>query len=310
MFDPVQALSEYVRHASVSTDPGAKAGMAGARDFIAGLLRRDLGCEVEIVDTPLHPVVLGHRPGRLNAARHHLGHYDVQPADPLDLWRTPPFEPVVQDGFMFGRGAADNKGPQLVHIAAAANLLSRRPDLPLRLTFLIEGEEEIGSPSFAQVLESHRERLRGDMVMLSDSGSLGPKDIVITTGIRGIVCLEATLTGPKSDLHSGLHGGAVVNPIRALAALCASLHTEDGRVNVPGFYDGVREPEPWEREELARLGQTEAEYAAQIGVSAFGSTPGVTPFEASRFHPTLEYNGIKAVTRVGDRRPSSPARRP
>ena len=294
MFDPVKALAEFVSHPSVSTDPSAGAGMAGARDFIAGLLRNELGCEVEIIDTPLHPVVLGRRPGRPEWP--HLiiyGHYDVQPADPLELWDSPPYETVVRNGRIYGRGTADNKGPQLVHIAAAARLLERRPDLPLRLTFLIEGEEEIGSPSFAEVLETHREKLSADMVLLSDSSSLGVDDFVVTTGLRGIVCMEVTLSGPKGDLHSGLHGGPVVNPIRALIELCASLHHKDGRVNVPGFYDDVIQPQDWEREELAQLGQTEEEYAAQLGVPCFSPPPGLNPFEATRFVPTLEYNGIK-----------------
>lgn len=294
MFDPVKVLADYIAHPSISTDPTAQAGMVGARDFVAALLRDEVGCEVEIIDTPLHPVVLAHRAGKPEWPHVVIyGHYDVQPADPLELWETPPFEGVLKDGRMYGRGAADNKGPQLVHIAAAARLLQRRPDLPLRLSFLIEGEEEIGSPSFADVLESHRERLQADMVLLSDNSSISPQDLVITTGIRGIVCLEVTLTGPRTDLHSGLHGGPVVNPVRALIELCASLHTTDGRVNIPGFYDDVIPPQDWEREELAQLGQTEEEYARQLGVSCFAPPAGITPFEATRFMPTLEYNGIK-----------------
>lgn len=293
MFDPLQAIQEYVRHASVSTDPQAKAGMEGARDFIANLLKNELGCLVDIVPTPLHPVVLAHRPGKPEWPHVIIyGHYDVQPADPLHLWTTPPYDPVIRSGRLYGRGTADNKGPQMVHIAAAAKLLQRRPDLPLRLTFLIEGEEEIGSPSFGGFLESHRDKLNGDFVLLSDSSSLSPEDIIITVGLRGIVCVEVELVGPKSDLHSGLHGGPVLNPITALMQLCSSLHDSDGRVNIPGFYDDVVEPEQWERDELASLQLSEDRYATQLGVEALRPPPGLNAFEATRFAPTLEFNGV------------------
>lgn len=293
MFDPLQAIQDYVRFPSVSTDPSAKPGMKGAQDFIASLLRDQLGCTVDVVETPLHPVVLGRRPGKPEWPHVVIyGHYDVQPADPLELWETPPWDPQIRNGRIYGRGAADNKGPQMVHIAAAARLLSKHPDLPLRMTFLIEGEEEIGSPSFAGFLEKYREQLRGDFVLLSDSSSLSTEDIVVTVGLRGIVCLEVRLTGPKSDLHSGLHGGPVVNPATALMQLCASLHDADGRVNIPGFYDDVIQPEDWEREELAQLNLSEENYARQLGVSRLSPPPGLNAFEATRFAPTLEFNGI------------------
>jgi acetylornithine deacetylase/succinyl-diaminopimelate desuccinylase-like protein len=190
-----------------------------------------LGLEVEIIPTALHPVILATRGG--DPSWPHVviyGHYDVQPADPVDLWTTPPFEPVERDGRIFGRGAADNKGPFMVHVAAVASLLEEHPDLPLRLTFLVEGEEEIGSPSLEDFLKAHLDRLQGDFVLLSDTGSPNEEQVVITAGLRGIITLEAALTGAAGDLHSGMNGGAFLNPIQAVTELCASLHDADGRV--------------------------------------------------------------------------------
>ncbi|MFH1498849.1 MAG: M20/M25/M40 family metallo-hydrolase [Verrucomicrobiota bacterium] len=293
MFDPVEKLKEFVRHASVSTDPTARAGMEGARDFIAGLLA-EIGFQVEIVATALHPVILAERAAPAGSPHVIIyGHYDVQPADPLNLWTSPAFEPEVRDGRIYGRGTADNKGPLLTHVTAVARLLAERPDLPLRITFMIEGEEEMGSPSFPKFLNDYRDRLKqADLVLLSDTGSPDADQIVITCGLRGLVLSEVRVTGPRTDLHSGLHGGVLRNPIQAVAELCASLHTPDGRVNIPGFYDDVLEVEQWEREELKRLGGDEEAYRQFLGIPAFHPTAGYTPFECTRYLPTLEFNGI------------------
>ena len=291
--DAVRIISDYIRFPSVSTDPAFAGGMAGARGFAAKLLA-DAGLAVEVVGTPLHPIVLGRRTGP-DAWPHVVlyGHYDVQPADPLDQWTTPAFEPSVRDGRLYGRGAADNKGPHAAAILGLVRLLRRRPDLPLRITVLLEGEEEIGSPSFNGFLEKYRSELaEADFVLLSDTGSPDSRQIVVTTGLRGIIGLELRLTGPRTDLHSGLHGGAVYNPIQALVEICASLHTADGRVNVPGFYDGIASLEQWERDELARFPLTEDSYRQFLGVDTLYSQAGCTPIEATRFAPTLEFNGI------------------
>lgn len=292
MDDAIAALKEYVRFPSVSADPAFAEGMKGARDFVKSLLG-GAGFEVEEVATPLHPIILGRRGG--NSDWPHVliyGHYDVQPPDPLNLWTTPPFDPEVRDGRLYGRGAADNKGPLLVHLSAVTSLLKENPNLPLRITFLIEGEEEIGSPSFAPFLKEAGSRLDPDFVFLSDTGSPRADQIVVTTALRGILGLEVEVHGPRSDLHSGVHGGAVLNPIQALTEICASLHDADGRVNIPGFYDEVLEPEEWERDELRRLGSSEEEYARFLGVDSFYTPKGFTAFEAIRFQPTLEFNGI------------------
>ena len=292
MFDPLEKLKEFVRHPSVSTDPKYQDGMRGAQEFVAALLR-SIGFDVEVVKTDLHPIILAQRGG--DPAWPHIiiyGHYDVQPPDPLNLWTSPPFEPTERDGRLWGRGTADNKGPLMTHLTAVGRLLEQNPHLPLRITFLIEGEEETGSPSFLPFLERYRHRLKADLVFLSDTGIPREDQVVVTCGLRGLVLCEVEVTGSRTDLHSGLHGGALRNPIQALAEVCASLHTPDGRVNVPGFYDDVLEVQPWEREELRKLGTDVEAYREFLGIPAFYVPPGYTPFEAVRFLPTLEFNGI------------------
>ena len=293
MFDPVEKLKEFIRHASISTDPKYRDGMRGAQEFVEGLLK-GMGLCVEIVQTARHPIILAERTGE--ASWPHVviyGHYDVQPADPLNLWQTPPFEPAIRGNRIYGRGAADNKGPLLANIAAVAGLLERNTRLPLRITFLIEGEEEMGSPSFPAFLEKYKDRLKkADFVYLSDTALPSEEQVVITCGMRGLALLDLHVTGAKMDLHSGLHGGVLRNPIQALAEICATLHAPDGSVNVPGFYDDVLDVEPWERAELKKLGADEAAYAEFLGISSFYTAPGLSPFEAVRFGPTLEFNGI------------------
>lgn len=293
MFDPVEKLKEFIRHQSVSTDPKFAAGMKGAQEFVAGLLG-SLGFEVEVAKTDLHPLVLATRGG--DKSWPHIliyGHYDVQPADPLNLWKTPAFEPTIVGNRIYGRGAADNKGPLMTIITAVGRLLEQDPKLPLRITFLIEGEEEMGSPSFPKFLERYAARLKeADFVFLADTGLPNENQVVITAGLRGLAALDVVVTGPKSDLHSGLHGGVLRNPIQALAEIIATLHTPDGRVNVPGFYDDVLDVHPWEREELKKLGADEKAYKEFLGIDSFHTAPGFSPFEALRFQPTLEFNGI------------------
>jgi acetylornithine deacetylase/succinyl-diaminopimelate desuccinylase-like protein len=293
MFDPIEKLKEFVRQPSVSTDSRFRAGMQGAQELVAGLLR-SLGFTVEVVKTDLHPIVFAERGS--NPRWPHVviyGHYDVQPAEPLELWKTPAFEPTIIGHRIYGRGAADNKGPLIANIAAVAEALERCPDLPLRITFLIEGEEEMGSPSFPGFLQRYAERLRqADFVFLSDTALPNEQQVVLTCGLRGLALFDVHVSGARTDLHSGLHGGALRNPIQALAEILATLHDPDGRVNVPGFYHDVLEVQPWEREELRKLGNDEKAYAEFLGIDTFYTTPGFSPFESTRFQPTLEFNGI------------------
>jgi acetylornithine deacetylase/succinyl-diaminopimelate desuccinylase-like protein len=292
MFDPIDVIRELIRQPSVSTDSRFAEGMAGARAVLCRLFE-SMGLEVEVVAAPRHPVVLARRGGPADWPHVVIyGHYDVQPPDPLELWESPAFEPTRRGSRLYGRGAADNKGPVMVHIAAVAQLLRENPDLPLRVTFLIEGEEEIGSPSLPAILRERADELRGDLVLLSDTLNPSDDQVAITTGIRGMVTCEVELSGPRGDLHSGMYGGAVLNPIKALADLCAGLHGPDGRVTVPGFYDAVVEPEQWEKDEVAKLGMDDATFRAQTGVPAPLPPSGRTPAEAVRYEPTLEFNGI------------------
>ncbi len=292
--DVKSVLDKYLRFPGISADPSASPGIVASANFLAELLNK-AGAKSQIVKTAGNPIVIG----RFNETRGDLphvvvyGHYDVQPVDPVELWKTPPFTPTFKDGKIFARGSADNRGPHSAAIVAFANLLARHPDLPLRVTFTIEGEEEIGSGSFPQFLREHKEELSsGDIVLLSDTESPSTDLIAITIGLRGVAGLEVEFEGPNCDLHSGIFGGAVYNPLQALTEVCASLHNPDGSVNVPGFYDAVTEPAEWERAELARLPQTDESLKKFVNVEALHCLPGYSGIEATRFAPTLEFNGI------------------
>lgn len=292
MFDPIKVIQEYLRFPSVSTDPDYKEGMEGARSYMSSLLE-SIGCSVKVIKTPLHPIIMA----TLNDDTDwpHViiyGHYDVQPADPFDLWTSPPFEPEIRGNRIYARGAADNKGPLLILISAVARLLEKPKQLPLRITFLIEGEEETGSPSFGDFLKQYKDKLQGDFLLLSDTGCISPEQIVITTGLRGVVGIEFVVTGAQSDLHSGFYGGAVLNPIQVVSKICASLHNQDGTINIEGFYNDVREVPNWEIEELKGIESSEDDFAKLLGVKQFYTSGGYSPFEAVRFCPTLEFNGI------------------
>jgi len=293
MFDPVEKLKEFVSFPSVSTDSSYQVGMQGAQEFVSTLLQ-EMGFTVEVVPLERHPLIWAERPG--DPGWPHViiyGHYDVQPADPLNLWKTPPFRGTVIGDRIYGRGTADNKGPLITNIAAVAQLLEANPRLPLRITFLIEGEEEMGSPSFGAFLEKFQDRLRGaDFVYLSDTALPNKDQVIITAGLRGLALFDVHVISAKGDLHSGLHGGVLRNPIQALAEIISTLHLPDGRINVPGFYDAVLDVQPWERAELKKLGADEKAYAEFLGIDTFYTPPGYTPAEAIRFQPTLEFNGI------------------
>ena len=292
-FDPLETLISYLRFPSVSTDKEFHEGMKDARNFVGGLLE-NMGFSVELIETECHPVILAER--FVGEDLPHIvlyGHYDVQPADPLDLWDSAAFEPEIRNGRIYGRGSADNKGPTIVHMSALQEVLSEQPDLALNITYVIEGEEEMGSPSMPKFFDRYSERLsKADMMFVSDTGSPTTDQIVITTALRGLVELEIKVKGPKSDLHSGIYGGAVYNPLHALSEIIASLHNEDGSVNIPGFYDGVSKIEQWERDEFKRYPLNLEEYQSMLEVPDFYEPRGFSPLEAVRFEPTLEINGM------------------
>lgn len=291
---PLEFLKQYLSYPSVSTDPRPEflAGLAGARQHVSALLSA-LGFTIQEIQTPGYPIILAKRLKEGDVPHVLLyGHYDVQPADPLELWHSPPFSPTVREERLYARGAADNKGPFTAMLYGLAKALEENPSLPLSVTILLEGEEEIGSPSIPAFLEAYKEHLKADLIILSDTCSPSEEQLVITTGLRGVCALELTVKGPKSDLHSGLYGGAVHNPIQVLVDLCASLHKEDGLVNIPGFYEGILPPQEWEKEEIQKLPYSEADFKALVGAPALYKQPGLSPQEAIRFLPTLEFNGI------------------
>lgn len=291
--DPIKELLEYVSYPSVSTDPNYQSGMEKARDYVINQLTK-IGFDIELIETPLHPIILASR--IKNPEWPHImfyAHYDVQPADPFELWKSKPFEPEIRDGYVYGRGVTDNKGPFIVQLTALSQVLEKNPDIPLNFTFLIEGEEEIGSPNFPAFLEKYKERLKqADALIISDTTSPSSKQVVITTSLRGIIGLDIEVFGPKADLHSGLYGGPVHNPIQALTEICASLHDANGRVNVPGFYDAIELPEDWEREELKKYPINEEDLKTFLGIPEFHPPKEYSALESIRFAPTLEFNGI------------------
>lgn len=285
-------VMEVARIPSISTRPEHRDDVAAAARWARDLCRR-IGLAAELHATAGHPVVCAghcHAPGAPTCLVY--GHLDVQPEGDLSLWQSGPFEPTVRDGWLYCRGAADNKGQLLVHLRAAAAWLAVEKKLPINLKFLIECEEEIGSPSLGPFLEQHRERLACDQILISDTGLYADGWPTITVGTRGILSREVRVTGPKHDLHSGSFGGTVANPVHVLAGLLAGLHDADGRVTIPGFYDDVVELSPAERERIRALPLDEAAYAAELGVPRVWGERGYSTNERRWVRPTLEVNGI------------------
>ena len=290
----LDAYFAYLRFPSISADPARAGAMRDCAGWLAGKLTA-LGFEARAGETEGPPLVLGRR--MESAAKKTVlvyGHYDVQPVDPLSLWRSDPFEPVVRDGFVVARGATDNKGQAACHLLGTEALLRARGELPVNLIYLIEGEEEIGSPHFGAFLRAHREELACDAILISDTSMAGAGFPAITCGLRGIACLEVTVRGPKMDLHSGMFGGAVANPATVLAGLLARLHAEDGAVAVPGFYDGIRAVDAAERERWKEIAFGDEAILEATGVSRLAGESGYTAVERLWIRPTAEVNGITA----------------
>lgn len=285
-------LKDFLRIPSISTLPHHGADVRRAAEWVAEQLRRIGISDVEVVLTEGHPVVIGEHiedPALPTALVY--GHYDVQPIDPEHLWETPPFEPTVRGDRLYARGASDDKGQVFAHIKAIEALMQVEGRLPVNVRFLIEGEEEVGSGNLPAVLAAHPE-LRPDIVVISDTHMPGPDLPAICCGLRGIAVLELTVTGAQTDLHSGLYGGTVPNPLHVAARLIAGLHDESGRVAVPGFYDRVRELSSEEREQLASVPFDEAAYKASLGLRELAGEPGYTPPERVGIRPSIDVNGM------------------
>jgi len=298
----VDELCQYVRFPSVSAQPQHRDDLKACAEWVVRQCQ-EIGLQAQLCSTAGNPIVLAKTPRRNGAGPaapkrseggHFLvyGHYDVQPPEPFELWKTPPFEPRIEGRSLFARGASDNKGQNLAHLKAVEAYLRTGTGLPCDLTFLIEGEEEVGSKSLAQFLRERREELRCDAVVISDTGMPGKQHPALTYALRGIAAFEITLRGPSRDLHSGIFGGTVDNPAMALSQLLAKLRDKNGRVAVPGFYDDVQPLSAYERKQFKRLPFTEREYQKLVGVPKLFGEKGYTPFEQRSARPTFEINGL------------------
>lgn len=283
---------DFLRFPSISTDSRHREDVRKCAGFLVEKFTR-MGLKPELHETPGHPILVARsevRPGRPTVLIY--GHYDVQPVDPVEEWNTPPFEPTLVGDKIYCRGATDNKGQHFSHILGVEETLKETGELPVNVIFLLEGEEEIGSPNLAPFLEMHKDSLRCDICAVSDTGMIGPGVPTMTYGLRGIACLEFTIHGPTLDLHSGVYGGAVPNPATIVARLVSTLHDEAGKVRIPGFYDSVVDLEPWEREMWAALPDGDAATLVETGVRGLWGEAGYTALEQRWGRPTAEVNGI------------------
>jgi acetylornithine deacetylase/succinyl-diaminopimelate desuccinylase-like protein len=288
----INSLIEFLRFPSVSADSQFKPHVEACADWLLQRFKKS-GLDAEKLPTGGNPVVLArnvHKPGRKTVLIY--GHYDVQPPDPLELWQTPPFEPVIRDGRIFARGASDNKGQIFAHLVGVEKSLQSNGDLPVNVIFLVEGEEETGSLHLEDFLRRHIAALAADIVVISDSRMVAPGVPTFTYGLRGSLCLEVRLTGSKVDLHSGIFGGSVANPATVLVELLAKLHDKNRKVAVPGFYDRVRPLESWERERWATLPFNDQAWLKTTGVPALYGEEGFSNLERVWVRPTAEINGL------------------
>jgi acetylornithine deacetylase/succinyl-diaminopimelate desuccinylase-like protein len=290
----VDELCQYVRFPSVSAQPQHRHDLQACAHWLVDHCRQ-IGLEVQLCPTPGNPVVLACTPRRPDQARPHYlvyGHYDVQPPEPFELWKSPPFEPRIHNHALFARGASDNKGQHLAHLKAVEAYLRTGTDLPCDLTFVIEGEEEIGSHNLAPFLAKHRTKLACEGIVISDTGLISPKHPTLTYALRGITALEIRVHGPARDLHSGLFGGSLDNPAMVLCQMLAPLRDEKGRIAIPGYYDDVKPLSRFERRQLARQPFNERVYARFLGVPELFGERGFSPIEQRSARPTLEINGL------------------
>ena len=288
----LEELLELLRIPSVSSQAEHAADTARAAAWLAERLRA-LDLTVEVIPTDRHPLVYAEsdqRPDRPTLLFY--GHYDVQPADPLELWESPPFEPQVRDGVIYARGASDDKGQLYCHLKALEAYRAVGRELPVNVKFIVEGEEECGGESVYRYTEQHADRLACDAVVISDTSLYDENTPAICYSLKGLAYLQVDVRGPAQDLHSGSFGGTVKNPANALCEIVASLQDADGRVRIPGFYDAVRDLEPDERAEFARLGYDEDDLRRDTGAPAAWGEAGYTTLERMWGRPTCDVNGL------------------
>ncbi len=291
-------LIELLKIPSISADSAYKNDVIKTAEAVKESLLK-AGCDtVEICETPGYPIVYGEKlidPSLPTILVY--GHYDVQPPDPLDLWDSPPFEPVIKktelhpEGAIFARGSCDDKGQMYMHVKAL-EYMTQTGQLPCNVKFMIEGEEEVGSESLGWFVERNREKLANDVILISDTGMIAPDVPSITTGLRGLSYVEVEVTGPNRDLHSGLYGGAVANPINVLTKMIASLHDENKHITIPGFYDDVEELSAEERAKMAEAPFSKEAYKKALDIDDVYGETGYTTNERNSIRPTLDVNGI------------------
>jgi len=294
----LKELIELLKIPSVSADPTYKNDVLKTAEFLKDELI-NLGAEkVQLFPTNGHPIVYGEKIIDKNLPTILVyGHYDVQPADPIDLWDSPPFEPVVKNtdihpqGAIFARGACDDKGQMYMHFKAF-EAMYKTGELPCNVKFMIEGEEEVGSENLAGFIENNKEMLSADVILVSDTGMLSMENPSVTIGLRGLSYVEVEVTGPKRDLHSGIYGGAVANPINILSKMISQLHDENNRITIPGFYDKVIEVSEEERKEMAKAPFSEEKYKNSLNINEVHGEKGFSTLERGSIRPTLDVNGI------------------
>lgn len=288
----IEELFTFLKIPSVSADPKFQTDVIKAAEFVADQLQTAGADDVEICPTAGYPIVFGQKlvhPDLPTVLVY--GHYDVQPADPYELWTTPPFEPQIRMGKVFARGAADDKGQMYMHIKALETLLAHG-ELPCNIKFMFEGEEEVGSKNLETFVKNNKQKIAADVVMISDTGMISNENPSICTGLRGLSYLEVEVTGPNRDLHSGMYGGAVVNPINALCEMISSLVNEEGKITIPNFYDDVLELSAAERAALESAPFSLEQYKKDLEIKAVAGEHGYTTRERSAIRPSLDVNGI------------------
>lgn len=285
-------LFEFLRFPSVSAKGEHKGDVHACAEWLAKKLN-EMGIKSGLRPTGGHPVVYGEKissPDKLTVL--YYGHYDVQPQEPLELWKSAPFSPIIENGYIIARGSTDDKGQLWTHIKAIEAYLATGIDLPVNVKFLIEGEEESGAENLAAFVEQNAELLKADIIVVSDGSQYGRNHPAVTFGLRGIAFVEAKITGPDRDLHSGSFGGSIANPVIVLARIISRFHDENGRILVDGFYDDVVEISDWERRQFKKLPFDEAEYLAKTGSPKLHGEKGYSILEQIWSRPTLDINGI------------------
>ena len=288
-----EELCEYLRLPSVSAQSHHAKDMRATADWVVQHCRA-IGLKARKHTTDFHPIVTATTPKRPGKRPHFVvyGHYDVQPPEPLHEWKSPPFEPTIRNGAVYARGATDNKGQHFAHLKAVEAFLQTGTELPCDLTFVIEGEEEVGSESLMKFIRIKKRELKCDAVVVSDTGMPSKKHPALTYSLRGVVAMEVTVRGPKADLHSGIYGGSVDNPALVLSQMLAALRDKKGRIAVPGFYEKVQKLSAYERKQMKRLPINERQYRKLVGVPKLFGESGYTHHEQRSARPTLEINGL------------------